>query len=90
MANLQIKGIDEEVYNEIKKLAAAEKRSISQQVLYLVKNYLAKKPACDAAKSPSRLLLDLYGSWQDERDADEIIAEIKNARRSTRRRTGSF
>ncbi len=34
MANLQIKGIDDELYNEIKKLAASEKRSISQQVLF--------------------------------------------------------
>ena len=30
MANLQIKGIDDELYNEIKKLAATEKQSVSQ------------------------------------------------------------
>ena len=30
MANLQIKGIDDELYNEIKKLAVSEKRSVSQ------------------------------------------------------------
>ena len=37
MANLQIKGIDDELYNEIKKLAAAEKRSVSQQILFLAR-----------------------------------------------------
>jgi hypothetical protein len=36
VANLQIKGIDDQLYDEIKKLAVAEKRSISQQVLFLV------------------------------------------------------
>ena len=43
MANLQIKGIQDELYAEIKKLAAAENRSVSQQILFLVKQYLARK-----------------------------------------------
>jgi hypothetical protein len=60
MANLQIKGIDDELYNEIKKLAAAEKRSVSQQILFLVKNSLAKKPRCDA-ESRSRKSRDPSG-----------------------------
>ena len=34
MANLQIKGIDDELYRDIKKLAAAENRSVSQQILF--------------------------------------------------------
>lgn len=90
MANLQIKGIDEEIYSELKRLAAAEKRSVSQQVLYLVRDYLAKKPACDAARSPSEVLLGLHGSWQDERDADEIIGRIKSARKNPKRLADAF
>ncbi|MGA9480245.1 MAG: hypothetical protein WBV21_20910 [Desulfobacterales bacterium] len=90
MANLQIKGIDDELYNEIKKLAAAEKRSVSQQILFLVKNYLAKKPRCDAAKTPSEVLLELYGSWQDERKADQIIDQIKKARKNTKKSEAAF
>jgi len=43
MANLQIKGIDDNLYGQIKALAASENRSISQQVLFLVKNYLLKR-----------------------------------------------
>lgn len=43
MANLQIKGIDENLYLQIKKLASAENRSVSQQILYLAKEYLAKE-----------------------------------------------
>lgn len=90
MANLQIKGIDDELYNEIKKLAASEKRSVSQQVLFLVKNYLANKPRFDAAKTPSEVFLELHGSWQDEREADQIIDQIKKARKNIKRTAAGF
>jgi len=36
MANLQIKGIDDEIYTELKKMASEENRSVSQQALFLV------------------------------------------------------
>ena len=42
MSNLQIKGIDESLYTQIKELAVREHRAISQQVLSLIKDYLAK------------------------------------------------
>lgn len=90
MANLQIKGIDDELYNEIKKLAASEKRSVSQQVLFLVKRYLANKPRFDAAKTPSEVFLELHGSWQDEREADQIIDQIKMARKNIKRTAVGF
>lgn len=45
MANLQIKGIDDRLYEEIKKLATEENRSVSQQTLMLIKDYLAKRRA---------------------------------------------
>ena len=50
MANLQIKGIDDALYGEIKALATAE------------------------------VLLELSGSWQDDKSADELIEEIKSSR----------
>ncbi len=83
MANLQIKGIEDDLYKEIKRLAAAENRSVSQQILFLVKSYLARKQHCDAAKSPAQVLLELHGSWEDEREADQIAAEVRSARRSS-------
>lgn len=90
MANLQIKGIDDQLYNEIKKLAVAEKRSICQQVLFLVKSYLANKPRFDEIKTPSEVLLELYGSWKDERDADQFIDQIKKARKNIKRNAAGF
>ena len=37
MANLQIKGIEDNLYEQLGKLAAAENHYISQQVLFLIK-----------------------------------------------------
>jgi len=90
MANLQIKGIDDELYYVIKKLAASEQRSVSQQVLFLVKSYLANKSRFDAAKTPSEVLLELHGSWQDEREADQIIDQIKKGRKNIKRTAAGF
>jgi predicted CopG family antitoxin len=83
MANLQIKGIDDDIYAELKKLAAAENRSVSQQTLFLIKDYLAKKQRWGALKTPAQVLLDLAGSWEGEESAKEIIAKIKKARKSS-------
>ncbi len=85
MSNLQIKGIDEELYGRIKEMANAENRSLSQQILFLVKKYLAKRKKIRSAKSPAQVLLDLSGSWDDEREPEEIIKEIKQNRRNSRK-----
>ena len=90
MANLQIKGIDDALYSQIKMMALKENRSISQQVLFLVKTYMAKKPYVDSAKTPAQMLLDLSGSWADSRDPDQIIAELKNARKNSKKFKGGF
>ncbi len=72
MANLQIKGIDNAIYEELKKLAAAENRSISQQALFLIKDYLAKKQrvrdAENARASPLRSRRIMGGAGECRRD----------------------
>jgi hypothetical protein len=85
MANLQIKGLDEELYNQIKMLAASENRSVSQQMLFLVKEHLAKRKQVAKIKTPAEVLLELSGSWQDERSADDIISDIKNSRKNSKK-----
>ena len=90
MANLQIKNIQDELYEEIKKLAAAENRSVSQQVLFLVKEYLAKRKHLAATKSPAQVLLELSGSWEDDKNAERIVKEIKSARKSSRKLEKGF
>jgi len=85
MANLQIKGVEDGLYEQIKDLAAKENRSVSQQMLFLAKEYLAKRKTIQGTKSPARVLLELAGSWDDPRPADDIIREIKAARKNTGR-----
>ena len=84
MSNLQIKGIDESLYTQIRELAVREHRSISQQVLFLVKDYLAKGKPLRTTQTPAQVLLQLSGSWEDERAPSEIVAEIRRARKNSR------
>ena len=85
MANLQIKGIDDDLYGQIKALAKSENRSISQQVLFLVKAYLAKKHQWQKIKTPAQVLLELSGSWEDARSPELIVKELKSARKNARK-----
>ena len=85
MANLQIKGIEDELYRELKKMAAEENRSVSQQTLFLVREYLARKRHMRTLKTPAQILLDLFGSWEDNRGSAQILAQIKKARRNSKK-----
>jgi predicted CopG family antitoxin len=87
LANLQIKGFDDALYTQIKKLAASENRSISQQILFLIERYIANKKQFEKTKTPAQVLMELSGSWEDSRDADEIISDIKKARKNSPRFT---
>ena len=83
MANFQIKNMDDDLYANLKDLAARENRSVSQQVLHMLRRHLSRKGRIDAIRSPAQTLLDLSGSWEDQRPAEDIIAEIKAARRNS-------
>ncbi len=90
MANLQIKNMDESLYEEIKRAASAENRSVSQQVLTLIRDYLAKRKQVSKLKSPAQVLLELSGTWEDERSAEEIVQDIKKARKKSKKLSGGF
>jgi hypothetical protein len=90
LANLQIKGIQDDLYQEIKKMAAEEGRHVSQQILFLVRDYLAKKGPVCATRTTAQVLLELSGSWEDRKDADQIIAEISHARKNSTKLAGGF
>jgi hypothetical protein len=90
MANLQIKGIDDGLYNRIKQMALQENRSISQQILYLVKTYMAGKRYPIRGKSPARVLLDLSGTWEDSRPAERIIDDVKSDRKNSKKLENGF
>lgn len=85
MSNLQIKGIDERLYQQLKQLAADENRSVSQQVLFLIRNHLARKRRPHESETAAQTLIALAGSWEDSRTDEQIIREIKRAHRSSRK-----
>jgi hypothetical protein len=85
MANLQINGIDNKFYSQIKELAASENRSISQQILYLIKEYLAKQKSIKKTKTPVQVLLELSGSWIDSKDPEDIFKDIKKSRANSKK-----
>ena len=90
MANLQIKGIDETLYSRIKEMAASENRSVSQQVLFLIRQYLAGQHRSAPEKTPGQILLEIAGSWNDSRSAQDIVDEIRSKRRSSHRSRMDF
>ena len=90
MANLQIKGIEGSIYKEIKDMAAAEHRSVSQQILFIVKNYLARKKHANELRSPAQVLLELSGSWDDRRSTDKILSDIKSSRKNSKKLSKGF
>jgi predicted CopG family antitoxin len=90
MANLQIKGMDDELYKELKRIAAEENRSISQQTVFLVRDYIARKQKVRGTKTPAQVLLELTGSWKDDRDTVEIVSEIRKARKNLKKLKRGF
>jgi len=85
MAILQIKGIDDALYLRLKQMAAADSRSVSQEVLHLTKEYMARREAEHVDATSAKALLELAGSWEDDRDATEIARDIRAARRNSDR-----
>ena len=85
MANLQIKGMDDELYTSLKALAASENRSISQQVFFMIKRYLGRKHQFQKIKTPAQVLLELSGSWEDVRSSENIIKDLKSNRKNSQK-----
>jgi len=83
MANLQVKGIDDELYEELKLIARSENRSISQEILFLVKSHMARKRQTQGGKTGAEVLLELSGSWEDSRSGKQIVRDLRSARKTS-------
>ena len=83
MANLQVRDIDDNLYESIRSLAISEKRSISQEVVLILEKYLSSP--LDFKRNPTEEFLGLAGSWKDDRCAGEIVKDIRNSRRNSQR-----
>ncbi len=83
MANLQVKGIDDDLYRALGARAALDNRSVSQEVAGIIRQFLAQAPS-DVEKA-GRAFLEICGSWKDDRSAAEIAGSVRRARRSRKR-----
>jgi plasmid stability protein len=90
MSNLQIKGIDARLYEELKKRAADENRSVSQHVLFLIRNHLSKGRRSRNSVTPAQTLRSLAGTWEDSRSASKIVADLRSRRRFSQRPIKDF
>ena len=86
MANLQVKGIDDRLYEALGARAAMDNRSISQEVVSIIRDFLSRPPGDPAGAT--RALLELAGSWEDDRPARQIASDLRKGRRTGRRFDG--
>ena len=83
MATLQVRSIDDQLYEALGRRAAMENRSISQEVTAILKEYLSSPIGRN--KNATAAFHELSGSWQDNRPAEEIVRGIRNSRKSRTR-----
>jgi plasmid stability protein len=83
MANLQVKDIDENLYEELKHVARRENRSVTQEVVHILSRYLANPQVFD--QNPTLEFLALSGSYDDSRPADKIVSEMRKNRKNSDR-----
>ena len=84
MATLQVSGIEEDLYEQLRRKAAQNGRSISQEVLAILREFLAR-PAGRPIGNVTDEFLKLAGTWRDDRTAQEIAEDLRAERRPGRR-----
>ena len=78
MANLQVRDIDSKLYESLKRRAELEHRSISQEVVSMIESHLNRNDL--VAEIQTLEFLKLSHSWQDTRNAKEIVSELRKSR----------
>lgn len=77
MANLHVRDIDDDLYTTLRTRAARDRRSISQEVVHIIERYLARP---ESPTEAGEEFLALIGSWDDQRPAHEIVADVRARR----------
>ncbi|GEM_PF-252857 len=81
MATLQIKGLDPTLLDALKSRAKRERRSVSQQVIVIIQDYLWRPGYSPKEATEAFLAM----TWADDRPAEEITKELRAQRHSGRR-----
>jgi plasmid stability protein len=88
MATLQVRSIDDQLYKALGRRAAMDNRSISQEVVAILKAYLSS-PSLQHSNSTNDFL-EMCGTWQDTKNEKQITEEIRESRRSGNRFSGDL
>lgn len=86
MAVLQVRNMTDDLYGALGRRAALDNRSISQEVIEIIKTYLATPRN---RRGGDEEALQMAGSWDDSRPADEIVSQLRRER-TTRRVQGEL
>jgi plasmid stability protein len=78
MAILQVRDIDDRLYDTIKQRARMDNRSISQEVISILEKHLSAPDTFNARTT--REFLNLL--WEDSRTAGEIIDDLEKSRKN--------
>ncbi|MBP5794208.1 MAG: antitoxin, partial [Spirochaetaceae bacterium] len=78
MAMLQVRDMDDRLYEKLKFSAKLDNRSISQQVITILQDYFTSVPV--KSKNATEEFLKLAVSWEDSRSTEEIIDDVYASR----------
>jgi plasmid stability protein len=78
MANLQVRDIDNRLYESLKRRAELEHRSVSQEVVMIIESHLKRDNLETERQTLEFLKLD--NSWHDNKNAEDIVSDIRSSR----------
>lgn len=79
---LNIGDFDKRLLQSLKNAAKIDQTTLSDEIVIIIESFFNKRKTVE---NNTAEWLKLAGSWEDERPADEIIADIKNSRTENRR-----
>ena len=83
MASITLKSIPDGLLEKLRARASADRRSLTQQILFLLEQALSEHPGDTAdgqAAAQIAAWQELGGQWVSDRSAEEEIADIYAAR----------
>ena len=86
MAILQVKGMNNQLYEALKRRAELENRSISQEVISIITQHLGRKEN-DQMKVTAEFL-KLSGSWKTKESAKAVVSGLRKSRKRSRKDKG--
>jgi plasmid stability protein len=87
MANLQVRDIDSDLYETLKRIASQDHRSLSQEVVKMLEDGIQMPQK--SVENSTEAFLALSGAWDDSRTAEEIVGDLRKERRDSARFGGT-